>query len=85
MKDAVYKWTELILKNWAVVVPILLFLATSTGLTFSAMDNSDKDIEIKASQEQIKNIANHYTQKKVVKSTCLSCDAFINNHIKREH
>jgi hypothetical protein len=45
LKDAVYKWTELALKNWAVILPILLFLGSAAGWTASSVDNANKEDE----------------------------------------
>jgi len=80
-----FQWIKLFLDKWTVIVPVILFLASSAGLTFSAMDNSDKDIEIQDGKEQIKNIANYYAEPKKVKSDCGSCAVFIENHKRKEH
>jgi len=85
MRDA-FDWIKLVLDKWAVILPICLFLASATGLSFSMVDNSDKDAEIKAVQEQITNIANHYKPKEVViKSTCSPCGSYLNQHLKEYH
>jgi len=70
-----FEWIKLILDKWAVVVPVLLFLLSATGLSFSMVDNADKDEEIKASHKQIEQIANHYAAPKTitVKSNCNQC------------
>jgi len=80
-----FEWIKLILDKWAVLLPATLFLASSVGWSFSSVDNSDKDIEIEASQEQIRNIANYYAKPKVVKSTCSPCGSYLNQHLKQEH
>ena len=86
MRDA-YDWIKLALDRWAVIVPICLFLASATGLSFSMVDNADKDLEIKASQEQIAEIAKHYAAPKTitVKSNCNICGNYLNSHIKEYH
>ena len=70
-----FEWIKLILDKWTVILPVCLFLASATGLSFSMVDNADKDDEIKASQEQIAAIANHYIAPKTVtvKSNCNKC------------
>jgi hypothetical protein len=73
-----FEWVKLILDKWAVILPVILFIASATGLSFSMIDNNDKDTELKATQKQIATIANHYKRKKYVdKQTKL--------HKKREH
>lgn len=74
MRDA-FDWIKLVLDRWAVIVPVCLFLASATGLSFSIADNADKQAEIKASQEQIAEIANHYAAPKTVtvESNCNQC------------
>jgi len=81
-----FDWIKLALDRWTVILPICLFLASATGLSFSMADNSDKHAEIKAVQEQITNIANHYRPKEIiVKSTCGNCGSYLNHHLKEYH
>jgi len=81
-----FDWIKLALDKWTVILPICLFLASATGLSFSMADSADKDAEIKAAQEQITNIANHYKPKEIiVKSTCSPCGSYLNQHIKEFH
>lgn len=80
-----FDWIKLALERWAVVLPILLFLVSATGLSFSLADNIDKDEQITASQEQVTAIIDYYEkdEKVAIKSTCQPCD--LNKHIKRDH
>ena len=85
MKAELFDWVKLLLDKWTIVVPMLLFIGSTTGLSFSMMDNSDKDIELIAKDEQITNIANHYTKPKAVESSdCNYCKKEINK-LKRWH
>ncbi len=67
-----FDWIKLAVENSKILIPLLLLLLSTTGYTVN--DNLNKSKEIKASHEQIANIANHYTTPKVAKkSTCGDC------------
>lgn len=87
MAKELFDWIKLILDKWTVILPICLFLASATGLSFSMVDSADKDAEIKATQEQITNIANHYAAPKTitVKSNCGECMRAVKNLRKEYH
>lgn len=75
-----FEWTKLILDKWTVILPIILFLCSSVGWSFSAVDNSDKDTEIQAVYKNIETIKQHYTKKP---QKCPDCG--LKDHIKNHH
>ena len=77
-----FKWIELVLKNWAVILPILLLIGSSVGWSFSAVDNTEKDELTAAMKDQI-NVLVGYDPKSTAstKQSC-DCNAIFNNLIK---
>jgi len=84
MKDAAYKWIELVLKNWAVILPILLFMGSAVGWSFSAVDNTEKDELTESMKEQIEVLVDYKPRAapKVGARRC-NCNAIFSNLIKK--
>jgi hypothetical protein len=59
MKDSLYKWTELVLKYWTVILPALLFIGSAVGWSFSAVDNTEKDELTEAMKDQIEVLVDY--------------------------
>ena len=79
-----FEWIKLILDRWAIIVPILLFLGSSVGWSFSAVDNTEKDELTTAMKEQITVLANTYIKPKQPKKVkCAPCD--MRKHIQELH
>lgn len=80
-----FDWIKLTLENSKVIFPILVLLMSTTGYT--AFSNIEKDNEIKASQDQIVNIANHLTKpvKNIKTVSCGSCKDLLKEHKKEHH
>ena len=78
-----YDWIKLALDKWTVILPVCLFLASATGLTFSAIDNAEKDELTRAMKEQITILAK--PKEVIVKSNCSPCGSYLNKHLKEYH
>ena len=81
MKDAAYKWIELVLKNWAVILPILLLIGSSVGWSFSAVDNTEKDELTEAMKDQIEILVD-YRPKTASIEKC-NCEAIAKKLIEK--
>ena len=85
MKDAAFKWIELVLKNWAVILPILLLIGSSVGWSFSAVDNTEKDELTEAMKDQIEILVDYKPRAVTQKCNCNAIfSKLIQAHIK-EH
>lgn len=85
-----FEWVKLILDKWTVILPICLFLASATGLSFSMVDNANMEAEkIKAVHEVTEGfqaaIIEMEPKKVVVKSICSPCGSYLNKHLKEYH
>ena len=80
-----FKWVELVLKNWAVILPILLFVGSAVGWSFSSVDNTEKDELTEAMKDQIEVLVDY--KPRAVNQKC-NCNTIFNKliqaHIK-EH
>ncbi len=74
-----FKWIELVLKNWAVILPILLLIGSSVGWSFSAVDNTEKDELTEAMKDQIEVLVDY---KPEIKTTECNCNAIFKDLIK---
>lgn len=84
MKDAAYKWIELALKNWAVILPILLFLGSAAGWTFSGIESSEKDELTDAMRDQIEVLVDYKPRQVGQKCDCNAIfSGLIKKHIKQ--
>jgi len=89
MRDA-FDWIKLALDRWAVIVPIFLFLASATGLSFSMASNTDLEAEkIKAVREVAEGFQAAMIEiepkEVIVRPTCNPCGSYLNQHIKEFH
>ena len=75
-----FKWIELVLKNWAVILPILLLIGSSVGWSFSAVDNTEKDELTAAMKDQIEVLVDY--KPRAVNQKC-NCNAIFSNLIKK--
>lgn len=87
-----FDWVKLSLENFKVIVPILLLLVSVTGYTIT--DNMAKTQEIKDTQQQLTNVANHYAKsikplkplsKPLSKPLTNCCRVLIDGHLKEHH
>ena len=84
MKDAAFKWIELVLKNWAVILPILLLIGSSVGWSFSAVDNTEKDELTEAMKDQIEVLVDYKPRPTGQKCNCNAIfSELIKQHIKQ--
>lgn len=75
-----FDYIKLAVENSKIILPLLLLLMSATGYTVN--DNFNKSKEIKATQEQLTNVANFYAKPIVKQKDC--CSTQINSH-EREH
>ena len=84
MKDAAFKWIELVLKNWAVILPILLLIGSSVGWSFSAVDNTEKDELTEAMKDQIEVLVDYKPEPVPIgRGKGCNCNAIFDGLIKR--
>ena len=87
MKDAAFKWIELVLKNWAVILPILLLIGSSVGWSFSAVDNTEKDELTEAMKDQIEVLVDYKPKIALKADPGCNCEKLvkrlINEHTQR--
>ena len=84
MKDAAYKWIELILKNWAIVVPMLLFLGSAAGWTFTSIESTEKDELTEAMKDQIEVLVDYKPEPVPIgRGKGCNCNAIFDGLIKR--
>ena len=77
-----FKWIELVLKNWAVILPILLLIGSSVGWSFSAVDNTEKDELTEAMKDQIEVLVD-YKPEPAPKVEGCNCNAIFTKLIKK--
>ena len=75
-----FKWIELVLKNWAVILPILLLVGSSVGWSFSAVENTEKDELTEAMKDQIEVLVDY--KPRAVNQKC-NCNAIFSSLIKK--
>jgi len=75
-----FEWIKLILDKWAIIVPMLMFLGSAAGWTFSSVDNAEKDELTDAMKDQIEVLVDY--KPRAVNQKC-DCNAIFNNLIKK--
>ena len=75
-----FEWIRLILDRWTIIVPMLMFLGSAAGWTFSSVDNAEKDELTEAMKSQIEVLVDYKPRAK--NQTC-NCNAIFDGLIKR--
>ena len=75
-----FKWIELVLKNWAVILPTLLLIGSSVGWSYSAVDNTEKTELTEAMKEQIEVLVDY--KPRAVNQNC-DCNAIFSRLIQK--
>ncbi len=75
-----FKWFELILKNWAVFLPILLFMGSAVGWGVTSIESTEKDELTEAMKDQIEVLVDY--KPRAVNQKC-NCNAIFDGLIKR--
>jgi len=75
-----FEWIKLILDKWATIVPMLLFMGSAVGWSFSSVDSMEKAELTEAMKGTIETLVDY--KPRAVDRKC-NCNAIFSNLIKK--
>jgi len=76
-----FEWIKLILDKWAIILPMLMFLGSAAGWTFSSVENAEKDELTEAMKSQIEVLVDYKPRDK--KAITCNCEDIARKLIKQ--
>ena len=78
-----FEWIKLILDRWTIIVPMLMFLGSAVGWTFTGIESAEKDELTKAMKDQIEILVDYDPKPRDKKTISCNCEAIARKLIKQ--